>query len=174
VGVGVGADAAAGGASDDPCVDDHVTAYLNRRDVQAALHVPPMGWAMCSDKVDYAADDVTASMLPNWRRILASNVAALVYSGDVDAVVPFTGTRKWIDELRLDTVGGGGGRWAALIAEVQAWRPWMGSDGQVAGYVTAYDGLTFATVRDAGHMVPWTQPARARDMFSRFLRGQEL
>ncbi len=32
---------------------------------------------------------------------------------------------------------------------------------QVGGYVTTYQGLTFATVRDAGHMVPETQPERA-------------
>ena len=46
----------------------------------------------------------------------------------------------------------------------QAWRPYT-VEGQVGGYVTVYDGLTFATVRNAGHMVPQTQPERALGTF---------
>lgn len=47
------------GSKYDPCVDDEVTAYLNRDDVQAALHVPlphrpHVKYAICSNEVQYS------------------------------------------------------------------------------------------------------------------------
>lgn len=50
-----------------------------------------------------------------------------------------TGTRRWLRKL-------------GLPVKLQ-WRPWKSATGQVGGYYEVYDGLTFATVRDAGHMV---------------------
>ena len=46
-----------------------------------------------------------------------------------------------------------------------SWRPWYvrgSEDGtrQVAGYAVEYEGLTFATVKGAGHMVPQNKPVR--------------
>jgi serine carboxypeptidase-like clade 2 len=89
----------------------------------------------------------------------SQNLRILVYSGDVDAIVPYTGTRQWIANLQWEIV--------------DAWRPWT-IDQQVGGYVQVFDGLTFATVRDAGHMVPETQPKRAFHMFSHFLANKPL
>ena len=79
-----------------------------------------------------------------------------MFSGDVDAIVPVTGTRRWIQSLNLQ--------------ETHAWQPWYVHD-QVGGYWQGYDGLTFATVRGAGHMVPYTQPARAQRLFQWFVGG---
>lgn len=62
----------------------------------------------------------------------------LVYSGDVDGIVPITGTRAWITKLGLPVK--------------EAWRPYT-VNGQVGGYTIEYDGLRFASVRNAGHMV---------------------
>jgi serine carboxypeptidase-like clade II len=43
---------------------------------------------------------------------------------------------------------------------------------QVAGYVVGYKGLVFATVKGAGHLVPYYQPRRALELFSSFLEGK--
>ena len=43
---------------------------------------------------------------------------------------------------------------------------------QVGGYVVAYKGLTFATVRGAGHKVPMDQGDRALTLVSSFLQGK--
>lgn len=40
---------------------------------------------------------------------------------------------------------------------------------QVAGYQVVYDGLTFATVRGAGHQVPQFQPQRAFTLLKVYL-----
>jgi serine carboxypeptidase-like clade II len=39
----------------------------------------------------------------------------------------------------------------------------------VGGYIVDYDGISFATVRGAGHMVPYVQPERASALISAFL-----
>jgi len=43
---------------------------------------------------------------------------------------------------------------------------------QVGGYVEEYEGLTLATVRGSGHMVPSYQPERALAMVTSFLQGK--
>ena len=70
----------------------------------------------------------------------AGTLRILVFSGDVDGILPVVGTRRWVAGLGLRTL--------------KAWRPWFSKTGQVAGHVVEYDqSLTFASVRNAGHMV---------------------
>lgn len=45
---------------------------------------------------------------------------------------------------------------------------------QVGGWTEVYKGLTFATVRGAGHEVPLFEPKRALILFRSFLAGKEL
>jgi len=144
-----------------PCGEDYLTTYLNREDVQTAIHSDiPYAWAACSSLVNYNYSDIEKSVMPLYPEFFAAGLKVLVYSGDVDAIVPFAGTRAWIAALQLPIV--------------QQWRPWMDDGQQVGGYITVYKGMSFATVRNAGHMVPSFQPLRAFDMFSRFLYGKPL
>lgn len=99
-------------------------------------------------------------MLPTYRRLLRSGIAMLVFSGDIDAIVPLTGSRRWTRGLNLTTL--------------EPWRAWTSSTKQVAGFVVKYQNLTFATVRGAGHMAPYTQPERSFALFSRWVQGQPL
>ena len=62
----------------------------------------------------------------------------LVYSGDVDAIVPVTGTMTWMANLNR-----------TITTPKTAWYV----NGQVGGRATVYDGYTFTTIRNAGHMV---------------------
>uniref|UniRef100_A0A2N9HL16 Carboxypeptidase n=1 Tax=Fagus sylvatica TaxID=28930 RepID=A0A2N9HL16_FAGSY len=78
-------------------------------------------------------------------------------SGDTDGRVPVTASRYSINTLKLPVQ--------------TAWRPWY-SGGEVGGYVVGYKGLTFTTVRGAGHTVPTYQPERALTMISSFLEGK--
>ncbi|KAK6138268.1 hypothetical protein DH2020_028015 [Rehmannia glutinosa] len=77
-------------------------------------------------------------------------------SGDIDANVPVTATRYAINSLKLPVE--------------TSWRPWY-FENEVGGYVVGYKGLTFVTVRGAGHLVPSYQPQRALAMVSSFLEG---
>jgi len=151
----------------DPCVDDHMTDYLNMPSVQQAIHALPTVWQDCSSKVDYSRDDLLSSMIPIYQWLLTnSNIRMLVYSGDVDGIVPITGTRSWMAYMNMTIT--------------ETWRPWIDSESQTGGWTEKYawgtnpNGLTFASVRDAGHMVPWGQPGRSFDLFSRFLANKKI
>ncbi|KAG1658633.1 hypothetical protein FOA52_007567 [Chlamydomonas sp. UWO 241] len=158
-----GGDTGMQGDSYDPCVDNEVEAYLNLPDVQKALHVNqtvimPWRWTDCSDEVDYDYDDMWNSQVPLYEELIrGGGLRITIFSGDVDGMVPLAGTRRWTAGLGLKTV--------------RSWRPWFTDGEQVAGHYVAYDGLTFVTVRGAGHMVPYTQPERASHLLAAFLAG---
>ncbi|KAF7127262.1 hypothetical protein RHSIM_Rhsim11G0168200 [Rhododendron simsii] len=100
--------------------------------------------------------------LPQVQEALHANRTKLPYtweacSGDVDAVVPVSSTRYSIEALNLKVV--------------KAWHPWLDAIGEVAGYEVVYNGLTFATVRGAGHQVPQFKPQRALGLLKKFLAG---
>lgn len=150
----------------DPCIDDEVERYFNRRDVQDALHANLTGaipgpWTSCNPAIEYSRDDVLASMLPVYDKLLKSGIKMLLYTGDVDAIVPIIGTRKWIRDLDLKVE--------------EAWRPWRSVTGQVGGWTVQHEkGLSFASVRGAGHMVPYTRPERAFYLFSQWVHEKPL
>ncbi|XP_044506837.1 serine carboxypeptidase 1-like [Mangifera indica] len=139
----------------DPCSDFYVESYLNIPEVQNALHANHTKWQGCSDVISGWVDS-PLTVLPIIQNIIASGVRVWIYSGDVDSVVPVTSTRYSIAVLNLNVT--------------TPWYAWY-TNGEVGGYAEAYDGLTFVTVRGAGHMVPSYQPERALTMFSSFLRG---
>merc|ERR1712113_65548 len=71
------------------------------------------------------------------------------------------GTENWLSALDLPTR-------KDFVA-------WVGSDTQVAGYLTEYtDTFRFATVKGAGHMVPRDRPRHALDLFTAFLEGHAI
>lgn len=45
---------------------------------------------------------------------------------------------------------------------------------KVGGWTEVYEGLTFATVRGAGHEVPLFKPRAALQLFKSFLKGDPL
>ncbi|KAL6594032.1 hypothetical protein ACP70R_048933 [Stipagrostis hirtigluma subsp. patula] len=141
----------------DPCARYFMTSYLNRPEVQKALHANTTGlkqpWSQCKNW-----KDAQISMLPSIKQLVSSGVSMWLYSSDIDAVCPVTSTMYSLDILGLPINSSG--------------RPWYSDDDEVGCYVVGYKGLVFATVRGAGHMVPTYQPKRALTMFSSFLQGK--
>ena len=147
------------------CSDSQLTTYLNLPQVQEALHVRgiPVAWAECSSKVHYSTDDTQMSVLFAYRYFFDNTtLRVLVYSGDNDAIVPTTGTRRWVRSLNRP-----------IVSDTHQW--FVDTNGrQVGGWAIQYDRFTFTTVRDAGHMVPFMQPKRALYMFQTFIEGGQL
>lgn len=157
-----GSDTPSGGdANYNPCIDSAVQTYLNRQDTKYAIHATqtPFAWTLCSSFLNYSRKDLLTSMLPVYRDLFEAGIKIMVFSGDVDAIVPITGTRAWLKLLDLDVV--------------EPWRPYT-VDGQVGGYVTVYKQMQFVTVRNAGHMVPQTQRSRALHMFTNFINDKPM
>nr|XP_043625998.1 uncharacterized protein LOC122597474 [Erigeron canadensis] len=145
----------------DPCEGEYVENYLNLPHVQKAFHANvtklSYPWETCS-KLIVKWKDSPSTMFPIYKRLISSGLQILLYSGDVDAVVPVSGTRYSIDAMNLKVI--------------KPWRLWTDATKQVAGYKVVYDGLTFATVRGAGHEVPRFQPRQAFALLKMFLANR--
>ena len=127
--------------------------------VLAALHIPASnpGWQFCVD-LNYNPDTVHGSIY-TYPALMNYGLRIMIYSGDCDGAVPFTGTRQWIRNLNLP-----------ITTPYHQWY----YDEQVAGYATQYRGLTFVTVKGAGHIVPQLKRPQALKMINAFLQGQNL
>ncbi|RVW31429.1 Serine carboxypeptidase-like 25 [Vitis vinifera] len=148
----------------DPCTEKYAEIYYNRPDVQKALHANttkiPYGWTACSEVLNRNWNDTAESVLPIYREMIAAGLRVWVFSGDVDSVVPVTATRYSLAHLKLATK--------------IPWYPCMLRSRLVGGWTEVYEGLTFATVRGAGHEVPLFKPRAALELFKSFLRGLPL
>ncbi|XP_051144146.1 serine carboxypeptidase-like 40 [Andrographis paniculata] len=150
----------------DPCIDNYVYAYLNRVDVQKALHANvtniPYKWRFCSDEIvqKWQWQDSPSTILPILKELMSKGIRVWIYSGDIDGRLPVTSTQHSIKQMKL-------------VTKIP-WHPWYLAR-QVGGYTQVYEeNLTFATIRGAGHMVPTDQPARALSLIRHFLAGTQL
>jgi len=147
---------------DVPCIDSsRAEAWLNQDSIRTALHaisVKDQEWTICTDQINYDSDYDT--LIPIHLELLEYEIRILIYSGDVDLCVPYTGSEAWTRSLGFPTK--------------QDWRPWK-VNRQVAGYVIEYDGgLTFATIKGSGHTVPQFKPSQSLHFFRQFLEDQPL
>lgn len=147
-----------------PCDSNWAEAYLNREDVQQAIHArkPASGWSDCSGAVSqkYNLTDVNAPMMPVYQWLINTTghkLKILIYSGDDDSICATLGSQEFIWDLGYDVK--------------TDWKPWT-TNHQIAGYFTKFDGFSFATVHGAGHMVPSTRPEQALQVLKNFLSGQ--
>lgn len=99
-----------------------------------------------------------------YQQLLRAGKRILVYSGDVDNCLPWTGSLQWVELL------------GASLMPQETWRPWTLAGGtRVGGYVVQFgEHLQFATVRGAGHMVPEFRPVEAFVLIDRWLAGEPL
>ncbi|CAN0859056.1 Serine carboxypeptidase-like 20 [Linum grandiflorum] len=173
-----------------PCTDDEVaTVWLNNEAVRKAMNADPKSasgdWELCTDRISFSHD--AGSMIKYHRNLTQKGYRALIYSGDNDMCVPFTGSEAWTRSIGYKIV--------------DKWRPWT-SNGEVAGYyvppINLFDehifvsvhllssthfcrytqgyanNLTFLTIKGAGHTVPEYKPKEALDLYSRFLAGKAM
>ncbi|XP_066349222.1 serine carboxypeptidase-like 45 [Miscanthus floridulus] len=153
----------------DVCVEDETMNYLNRKDVQQAMHARLTNgvqrWTVCSSVLEYKQLDMQIPTVNIVGALVKSGIPVLVYSGDQDSVIPLTGSRTLVSRLasrlRLNTT-----------APYRAW--FQGK--QVGGWTQVFGGgaLSFATVRGASHEAPFSQPERSLGLFRAFLAGQQL
>ncbi|XP_047950431.1 serine carboxypeptidase II-2-like isoform X2 [Salvia hispanica] len=145
----------------DPCTEMHTVQYFNLPEVQDALHARSRNsrWETCSGLVNENWQDSPQSVLDVYSELLNSGLRIWMFSGDTDAVIPVTSTRYNINAMKLQTV--------------RPWRAWY-DDGQVGGWTEEYEGLTFVTVRGAGHEVPLHKPKQALTLIKSFLSGKSM
>lgn len=147
--------------------------WINRADVKAALHVvhQPFGgsWVECAGDYDWSystsgENKVTAYYEPLFHNLPADRFKVLIFSGIEDiAVVTPAETQQCVAEISTAAVG----------ERTQDWAPWR-RNGSPIGYWEAYERLTYATIKGAGHMAPTNQPVAAAQMLYRWLNHNDL
>uniref|UniRef100_A0A6N2LYM9 Carboxypeptidase n=1 Tax=Salix viminalis TaxID=40686 RepID=A0A6N2LYM9_SALVM len=124
----------------------------------AGWHRRPAGYDPCADNITFWSD-APQSILPIIKKLIAGGIRIWVYSGDTDGRIPVTATRYTLNKLGLKTI--------------EEWTPWYHGK-QVAGWTIVYDGLTFVTIRGAGHQVPTFKPRQSLSLIKRFLENKKL
>ncbi|KAF7804001.1 Serine carboxypeptidase-like 45 [Senna tora] len=151
----------------DVCLEDETFTYLNRKEVQEALHAKLVGvtsWSVCSEVLRYNMQNLEIPTVPILGELVKSGIQVFVFSGDQDSVVPLIGTRSLVNKLAKDL---------GLNTTVP-YRAWFAGK-QVAGWTQVYgDILSFATIRGAAHEAPFSQPERSLVLLSALLEGQPL
>ena len=180
-------------------VDDAVTAYLNRKDVQEALHIKHhQEWSKKAKPFDYtkqydacnrwAKDDDDLSMIDFYRKIAPQLETTFVYNGDTDPCVSYEGTRTAMKRVGFRELDGGGYRpWfynhtGASEAVIRNKAVMFGPDlmllatgAQFGGHVVNYEhSLSFLTVHGSGHMVPQFRPLAALHILSKLVGFSDL
>lgn len=146
-----------------PCIDDEVaTSWLNNEAVRKAIHAEEESvagsWELCTDRISYYHD--AGSMIKYHKNLTSRGYRALIYSGDHDMCVPYTGSEAWTQSIGYKIV--------------DEWRPWT-CNGQVSGFTQGYDkNLTFLTIKGAGHTVPEYKPREALYFYTQFLAGKSI
>ncbi|KAL3755118.1 hypothetical protein ACJRO7_002224 [Eucalyptus globulus] len=151
----------------DVCVEDKTLKYLNRKEVQEALHARLVGissWTVCSYVLKYEYQNLEIPTISILGELVKSGIQVLVYSGDQDSAIPLLGTRTLVNNLAKQL---------GLNTTVP-YRVWF-EESQVAGWTQVYgDKLSYATIRGASHEAPFSQPERSLVLFSSFLGGRPL
>ncbi|XP_022758789.1 serine carboxypeptidase-like 20 isoform X3 [Durio zibethinus] len=142
--------------------DEVATEWLNDAAVRKAIHAEEENvigrWELCTDNILYTHE--AGSMIKYHKNLTSRGYRALIFSGDHDMCVPFTGSEAWTRSVGYKIL--------------DEWRPWT-SDGQIAGYLQGYENnLNFLTIKGAGHTVPEYKPKEALDFYSRFLAGKPI
>ncbi|XP_022760726.1 serine carboxypeptidase-like 26 [Durio zibethinus] len=145
----------------DPCYSVYAEDYFNRADVQKSLHANTRGgkWESCSNSILIAYNFSVFSVLPIYKKLIKGNLKIWMYSGDMDGRVPVISSRSCVESLGLHLKS--------------PWHSWFHNH-QVGGRILEYQGLTFVTVRGAGHLVPLDKPSEALTIIHSFLSGEPL
>ncbi|PIA29423.1 hypothetical protein AQUCO_06000057v1 [Aquilegia coerulea] len=129
--------------------------WANDDNVRSALHIKKgttKTWIRCNNQGGLPYKKDVDSTLIYHQNLSKRGYRSLIYSGDHDLLTPYLGTQAWIKSLNYSII--------------DDWRPWFVQD-QVAGYTRTYsNGMTFATVKGAGHTAPEYMPKECLPMFS--------
>ncbi|KAF3989064.1 hypothetical protein FT663_02998 [Candidozyma haemuli var. vulneris] len=144
---------------------DYVEEYLNLDFVRDAIGAETESFVGCDPSVMQnfiLTGDHQKPFQQHVAELLEQDIPVLLYEGDKDVICNWLGNQAWSNALEYSKHD---------LFEAQPLRPWRTRDGELAGEVKNYDKFTFVRVYDAGHMVPFDQPANALDLVNRWIQG---
>jgi carboxypeptidase C (cathepsin A) len=138
--------------------------WLNTASTLKTLKVANgIGWELCDDGPYYQLegdiDRASVKLLPG----ILAKIPVMLYNGDCDLICDMDGTASYATQI------GWPGQSQYNSAPNTTWN---GPSGSAAGTFQSGGGLVRAVVFQAGHMVPFDQPANAQALLWNFLTGQ--
>jgi len=162
----------------DPNVDQ-VTfsseAFYNNDAVKQALHAPDgITWHGCqgfgrrrlleAHRQLYMDNDRPFSVVPDIGKLLDEGLPIIVYNGDRDMTTNMVGTEKALKTMKWEYAD----QWDDAPRGL-----WKVND-YPAGWAKSMGNLTFITVYNSGHMVPYNVPTSAYDLMTRLTEGKSF
>ena len=92
---------------------------------------------------------------------LLQHLKVLLYNGQDDLIISPSGAENWIDSIP----------WPGQAGFAATGKTVWTVQGQIAGYVRSFEGLTQVVVLKAGHGVEYFQPENALAMVNTFIEG---
>ncbi|KAJ7260949.1 carboxypeptidase C [Mycena haematopus] len=155
----------------------YIDTWMNDPKVKVALGVDPtLTFTSCNTEVNQAflfQGDGAHNSAKLLTELINGGVRLLIYAGNADMMCNYMGNERWLEVLDSSFQN-------EYVAATSI--PWVtAGSGKLAGTVRSAGGkgftagnVTFATVFEAGHMVPFDQPEAALDLFSRWISNTPL
>lgn len=147
----------------EPPEDDNYEEFLNLQTTRKAIHVGNRPFGGQSSDVYYSMLDDFMRSERETLEFLLEHYKVLMYDGNFDIICNHYGILEMFKTMKIWS-----GRETFLTTESNVYQV----EGEVAGYLKKVDNLRMFVMRNAGHMVPLSQPKFALDVFGRFINGQ--
>ena len=139
--------------------------FLQQPHVRRAIHVGTRIFNQGYDSYLHLNRTMMASKKGWLEEVLErGRIEVLIYNGNLDVIVNVAGTNRVVNSLQWS------GKGEFVKSKRRNYWVWNEEEsrGEMAGYVNEGGGLTYLIVRNAGHMVPISQPRWARDLVTQF------
>jgi len=148
-----------------PPEEDNYAIYLQYDTTRKAIHVGDLCFNCQSGAVyNSMLDDFMRSQRDDVEYLM-DRYDVLIYNGNFDIICNHPGILAMLDKMNS---------WSGASSYYETEnQPWASrfSNGETVGYLKSVDRLRLFTMRNAGHMVPRSQPSHGQDMFENFIAG---
>lgn len=148
---------------DVPAEEDNYEDFARLPSTRAAIHVGNVFFGQDSGSVYYSMLDVFMASERETVEFLLERYPVLLYNGNFDIICNHSGVLKMIEAMR---------NWSGKDKYYRTKRSVYAVGGETAGYLKSVDNLKLFAMRNAGHMVPRSQPKFSLQMFKDFISGK--
>lgn len=148
---------------DTPLEEDNYEEFVKLPSTRQAIHTGNLQFGSNSYNVYQSMLDVFMKSERETYEFLLERYPVLIYNGNFDIICNHPGVLKMIDAME---------NWTGKDKYYKTSQSVWTVQGETAGYLKSVDNMRLFVMRNAGHMVPRSQPKFALDMFNEFINGR--